>query len=253
MEPIDITTHHQAVELNNMAVAEMRTAGQVMDAIVKLKTALAITKRCWSSSNDEHSSRRQRQNSTNVTCLDDFVAASTPEDLMDCDDVESSSSSPFYLCRQAIHVPTDAIGDDYISRQRLSAVIVFNLGLAHHLASELNVVDGGSTKLENDQQQITCGWIMKAAKLYELAWQLIQNQAGHQSPLFMMMVVNNMGVAYQALGEVEHAQKSFQHLLSTMLFLIDCGHGKLFLKNFHDGFFRNVSPLFLQRTNAGAA
>ena len=241
-------SHHPAIELNNIAVAKMDN-GNNSDAITNLKKALAIAKRCWSNTPDHELVVVEGENDFNKaqrkTSLDDFVSSSRPGRN---DNTEEETSSSSFLYRQAIHLSPEAIGRDNRSRQQLSAVIVFNLALAHHLIAETD-----------ETQQYNC-FTMRAAKLYELSWQLVQREVGYNSPLFMMVIVNNLGVAYQSLGEVENAQRSFEHLLSTMLFLMDCGHHhKIFAKatknhsNLQEGFFRNVSPLFLHQSTAAAA
>ena len=243
-------SHHPAIELNNIAVAEMDN-GNNLDAITNLKKALAIAKRCWSNTPDHElvvvvGDENDCNKAKRKTSLDDFVSSSRSGSATAFDEDTNNRSS--FLYRQAIHLEPDAIGRDNRSRQQLSAVIVFNLALAHHLIAETD-----------ETQQYNC-FTMRAAKLYELSWQLVQREVGYNSPLFMMVIVNNLGVAYQSLGEVENAQRSFEHLLSTMLFLMDCGHHhKIFAKatknhsNLQEGFFRNVSPLFLHQSTAAAA
>jgi hypothetical protein len=49
-------------------------------------------------------------------------------------------------------------------------------------------------------------------------------------------------------GEI--ANKCFEHLLSTMMFLIDCGEGDVCEL---DGFLRNVSNLISEQCSAAAA
>jgi hypothetical protein len=55
-------------------------------------------------------------------------------------------------------------------------------------------------------------------------------------------LINNLAVIYQQLDEKETARKFFQQLLSTLMFLVDCGEMQA---SQFDGFLINANPSVL--------
>jgi hypothetical protein len=119
----------------------------------------------------------------------------------------------------------------------ISVIIIFNLALAHHLLA-----------MNNKECRAAIG---KAIQLYEYAFELQRDNQGGSDALFTLTVLNNLGLAYESLGDEVIAGRFFDRLLSTAMFLIDCGEGQV-LSQF-DGFFRNVSHLVFQSGVAAAA
>ena len=100
------------------------------------------------------------------------------------------------------------------------------------------------------QQQLCRRRLQKALQLYELAHQL-QLEEGICSPRATLIVANNVGEIHRAVGNhVKHA-KCLQHLLSTMMYMIDCRIPASSIEL--EGFFRNTSQLILHNNCAGAA
>ena len=139
----------------------------------------------------------------------------------------------------------------------LSLMIIFNLALAYHL-SALQKIDSmasaGSSVMHSSIRKRRD--LSKAMQLYELAYQL-QLEDDHQIGSrmnclrFTMMISNNLGQIHYAMKNHAKHAVCMQHLLSTMMYLVDCqvpvDAAEL------DGFFRNTSKLILQDKCAGAA
>jgi hypothetical protein len=136
------------------------------------------------------------------------------------DNSGDSQEQKTFMHRCAIHI--DDTAEDttcsYESRAVVSAVLIFNLALAYQLAA-------AKTTTGNDR------YLKKAAKLYGLA--------------------NRMGLVYQDLRDIVAAQKCFEHLLSTLMFLVDCGETDVVPDM--DGFFLNTSHLVVTQASAAAA
>ena len=202
----------------------------------------------------------------------------------DIDTVDSQTKQDsHYMYRQPVSIPTNAVeesfaatsGDNDVhigsstSGKVVSATIIFNLALAHHLASQ----EHQPSDPEKAKTQL-----QKAVKLYELAHKLQDDVAvvsGSISQLFMLTTINNMAIAYHALEELETSQRLIQHLLSTMMYIIDvtstwssssttmmmnssiinndADPSFLFVKSVYEGMFRNITPLLCGDYAAAAA
>mmetsp|Transcript_27159 Transcript_27159/g.76384 ORF Transcript_27159/g.76384 Transcript_27159/m.76384 type:complete len:328 (-) Transcript_27159:152-1135(-) len=101
----------------------------------------------------------------------------------------------------------------------LAIVSIFNLALSHHIHAMGMAKEGG---LREQSMEV----FEKARRLYELAFQLYTDDSDEGAAvegglLFLLATVNNLGMIHQQLGRPEPAHKCFQHVLSTMVFLID--------------------------------
>jgi tetratricopeptide (TPR) repeat protein len=156
------------------------------------------------------------------------------------DNSGDSQEQKTFMYRCAIHID-DAAEDttySYESRAVVSAVLIFNLALAYQL-------EAAKTTTGNDR------YLKKAAKLYELAYRMPREEQLESSTLFSMTCINNMGLVYQDLRDIVAARKCFEHLLSTLMFLVDCGETDVVPDM--DGFFMNTSHLVVAQASAAAA
>jgi hypothetical protein len=118
----------------------------------------------------------------------------------------------------------------------LSLVIILNLAMAHHLCG---------IKHDYSRHQL-----QKALQLYELAHQ-VQLQEEIYSPRATMIIANNVGEIHRAVQNHNKHVLCLQHLLSTMMYMIDC---RIPVRSAElEGFFRNTSQLILHNNCASAA
>jgi hypothetical protein len=113
----------------------------------------------------------------------------------------------------------------------LSMIILLNLAIAHHMSAVQN---------QNCRQKL-----QQALQLYEIAHRLqLEEEIG--SPRVTMIISNNVGEIHRSVSNHDKHQLCLQHLLSTMMFMIDShvaiGSGEL------EGFFRNTSQLISRNT-----
>jgi tetratricopeptide (TPR) repeat protein len=212
------------MELNNSAVS-LISVGKYEEAVATLAKALHSSKKGMADAEDDANEPLR------MACLDQCMAHSPKiNDVSDSDDSEKK----VYIYRQAICIPQDT-SCCYDSAVLSSVIIIFNLALAYQLAA------GDSDKPSR--------YLRKAAKLYELAYNL-HNEENFESATFIMACINNLGLIHEELQDTITAQKCFQHVLSTLMFLVDCGgtNGSQL-----EGFFRNTSHLICQKTTAAAA
>jgi tetratricopeptide (TPR) repeat protein len=122
----------------------------------------------------------------------------------------------------------------YQASVTVSSVIIFNVALAHHLSA-----------LATSDKKRQSKKLRKATTLYEMAYDLQgRNAQLKNNVMFTMAAMNNLGVIYLQLEDCETSSKCFQCLLSTVMFLVDCGAAKVCCdEDDLDGFLRNVTNL----------
>jgi tetratricopeptide (TPR) repeat protein len=211
------------IELNN-AAASLISAGNFDKAISALGKALHSSRQIMVDANDR---------STPLDLSLDQCMAQSP--IADDESNEENETMKGFIYRRPIHMGTGIPPLCYESGVLASIIIIFNLALAYQLAAE------DSNKRER--------YLMKAARLYELAHNF-HSEEDFESSTFVLASVNNLGLIYQEFDDKITAQTCFQHLLSTLMLIVDCGQtdgSKL------GGFFRNTSHLFCLQTTAAAA
>ena len=118
----------------------------------------------------------------------------------------------------------------------LSAMLIFNLALAHHQYGAKN-----SKKA-----------LLKALKLYEcaLAYAVAEDAYWAPQAYFILTCINNLALVHRSLGELKLSDCCFQRVLSMLMFLVvttcDCDFNM-------DGFFRNVTYLMFSNGQSPSA
>ena len=119
----------------------------------------------------------------------------------------------------------------------LSLITMFNLAICHH-----------RNAIENNMDKM---YLRKALQLYELAYS-IQVQGGIDMTLTpTMIIMSNVGHIHKILGNDDNAKQCFQHLLSTLMFLIEAGERDRVWE--FDGFFNNIMQTIYAHSPAAAA
>lgn len=209
----------QAIELSNSAVVLVDN-GNYEVSIKRFSHALKAYKQIM------------------VDTVDDGISISTSLDqcMTQGPKASNSTSDDVFIYRKAIHIPSD-IECTYQSSVMVSSMIIFNLAVAHHLFAN-----------GNDKARAS---LLKAAKLYELGFNMQREENFGNNIIFTMATANNMGLIYRHLGDEQTANMCFKHLLSTVMFLVDCGDSQLCEL---DGFLRNASCVSgTESTSAAAA
>jgi hypothetical protein len=120
---------------------------------------------------------------------------------------------------------------------KLSMVAMYNLALAFHLSAlELASV----TRL------------VRAQKLYEFAFHMHLEESCDVTLLYSLALMNNLGLIYRLLGDEGRSGQCFQHLLATMMFLLESEEAQKIQQ--WDGLMSNVLGLiFTEQAVAAAA
>jgi len=131
--------------------------------------------------------------------------------------------------------------------EELSYVAIYNLALSHHLKS---------VELASDptKQYVRRLYLHKALSLYEHSHQILMKQTINVGVpvIHSMALVSNLSQIHHALGDHSKAEMCMQYLLSTMMYVIDCGKVDS-LGNSMDGFFNMILPLISGDLPAPAA
>ena len=226
--------HNTSIELNNRAATLIQNNSYVA-AISSLTTALQWTQQRFESFDTVNP---PMQGLSLNECM-----TSAHSDEMTTPDANRQTSKQMY--QRPIHVPKCwRQSESHESNLIISAVIMFNLGLSHHLEA---------VETQRKCKTSITSLLSKAAKLYELAYNMQRDEnIPCSSVLFSMAIINNLGVVYLALGHEDMAQECFEHLLSSLMYVVDCGEGQVVSKLGGDLFFRTTLHL-VTRSGVSAA
>jgi tetratricopeptide (TPR) repeat protein len=150
---------------------------------------------------------------------------------------EVPSDDPFTF-RAPIFIPSHATDrTSFAYFLKTSFILLYNIALTHHLSA-----------LSGDD---TLKRLRKALSLYELAYTIQMTADIQLTALQTMAIVNNLGQIHTLLEDEEKSWQCFSHLLSSILFLIDCGDRHSVEQM--DGFIANVMYLILKGSAPAAA
>lgn len=154
--------------------------------------------------------------------------------VTDCE--EMAETDDRFIFRRPIFAPNNFRNDFHTPGVTLSLIIILNLAMAHHMSA-----------IEHNHCRQR---LQKALQLYELAHQL-QLEEEVCSPRATMIVANNVGEIHRAVQNYNKHTMCLQHLLSTMMYMIDCRVPVSSVEL--EGFFKNTSQLILHNNCASAA
>jgi len=209
-----------------------------------LKTAVAVKSRSLRSTRS--STRSSRILSPNSDCSS---SCSTSNDKP-----TTKASVPQHHLQVSIYRdPIMVKGDHFVAPldihvcEELSYVAIYNLALAHHLKSVELATDPS-------KQSLRRVYLHKALSLYEHSHQILMKQTINVGVpvIHSMALVSNLCQIHHVLGDHGKAEMCMQYLLSTIMYVIDCGKVDT-LGNSMDGFFNMILPLISGDVPAPAA
>jgi tetratricopeptide (TPR) repeat protein len=227
---------HKSLELNNEG-ARLICKGEYTRAVSTFLEAMSTVKQMLA---DDNSICRSRDEDTEMDSTCEYCS-----EIVSCMDAESSSSpeeaasyedesSHCFVFRKPLvmSLHADECGDRTVAK--LSAIMMFNLALSHHLSALKH--HKNATKLHT------------ALLLYENAYLLLQNEQVEICVLYNLALSNNLGQVLKAMKHQPEARQCFEQLLSILLLVTEyCDdEEKARLK----GFFRSALPCMLGDTEA---
>lgn len=159
-----------------------------------------------------------------------------------------------YVYKQPIRIPeTNFHMGEAQFQTKSSAVILFNLALAHHLRG-----------MEDDSglPLVSSKILSKALIMYELCNQVLAQDGIQADILFDMSLANNIGQLHTVLKSTLKARLCFEHLLATIMFHLVIYGGKQEFgddslttagDDVLDGFLENASQLLILSSKTAAA
>jgi tetratricopeptide (TPR) repeat protein len=120
---------------------------------------------------------------------------------------------------------------DYL--MRLTSVIVFNLGIAHHLRS-----------LHDSHASISD--LARALSLYELSYKIQVKERVQLKAIYRMAILNNIGQVYASNGNKAKANECFRCLLKHVLLYSERSQNEHANPEQLGGFFENTMSVILR-------
>lgn len=152
---------------------------------------------------------------------------------------EANTSGNLFLFQKALVVEYDTSSIvPFNALVKLSSISLYNLALSYHL---------GALEMKTSRKMFR-----KALTFYELAHSIQAPEELDLGVLLTLAIVNNIGQIHSVLNNKAKADQCFQHLLSTIMYVTDCGEGEAVPQ--FDGFFSNVmNSVLKQEPTAPAA
>lgn len=229
----------QIANLNSQGI-EMLECGQYKQAAQFFSSGLSVVKQaiaCLDSEDDEN-----MESSDVARPISCFHKAQETKLMMSNNKYEDqiADDKPFVF-KCPISITDSAIEEEasYGYLIELSFMQLYNLALCHHL-SALSSSDTASEKK-----------LQKALSLYELAYTITMTEDIQPTVLQTIAIVNNLGHIHSALGHTDCSQQCFENLLSTIMFIKDCGEENSVEQM--DGFLSNVMNLMNNGCTLAAA
>lgn len=122
-------------------------------------------------------------------------------------------------------------------RSTLLLITMFNLAICNHRDAIIRNMD--RIKLR------------KALQLYELAYAIQMQESIDMTLTPTMIIMSNVGHIHKIMGNNDNAMQCFQHLLSTLMFLVEAGERDMVWE--FDGFFENILLTVFAHSPAAAA
>lgn len=133
-----------------------------------------------------------------------------------------------FVFRDPIEIPLTALKSQPTQRfySKLTMVVMYNLALSFHLSA---------------LESASVSRLLRAKKLYEFAFQMHLEETCDMTLLYSLALMNNLGLIYHILGDEDISSQCFQHMLATLMLLLDCGEAHTIQR--WDGFMSNVMDL----------
>ena len=164
-----------------------------------------------------------RHDSASSAMSDFFEAAPSDCPSRDINNDDKLSSNSGFIYRKPIHIPSYHAYDAEFrhSEVLLSSVVIFNLALTHHRCAMMEQQQQTEDSVASRRR---LSILKKAAKLYQLAIQLQEEHAAMDGPewyskLFFLSCINNLGNTLRLLGDIAASEKTYQHLLTMLMYL----------------------------------
>jgi tetratricopeptide (TPR) repeat protein len=230
------------IHFNDMGISYYK-AGQIELAIYAFTEALSQTRKIMSESSKPEAPMNSHYSSEEPV-VQEKVSDFCDDSSMEIGDDEwmvqatTSCDTAIFVFGRVCEISHDE-SDHSLTLAQCGLRYMFNLALSHH---RLGVEEQSQPHLD------------KASRVYGLAYSLLTTEEGGGCPVMLAAIVNNLGHVHLLEGNMDKAQRCFEHLLMALMF-VTVGSSIRLSDELHEGFFSNVMNMVLadQRKLAPAA
>jgi tetratricopeptide (TPR) repeat protein len=226
----------ESLALNNVG-ARMICEGEYDGAISTFSKAMGILKELLAVENC--STLQDAGKGSDAACCDpssmgemvSFIGAESLTSRVgeDMSDQHEDDESSHFVFRKPIIMALDSEKCGCTTLSKLSAVMIFNFALSHHLSGIKHTANVSHLQI--------------ALRLYENAYLLQQNEQADICVLYNLALSNNLGHVLNATKHTTKARECFEQLLCSLLFVLQyCDDDE---KRNIRCFFRSASPCIL--------
>jgi hypothetical protein len=190
-----------AAQLINLGVAHYEFEN-FDEAIIAFSEALTISKKVLELVGEED---------TVENMFADDSAATPFQPQFGRSEMELSGNSDLFIFLNPIMVTTRLPRTKLY--KTLTLITMFNLAICHH-----------RNAIKNNMNEVS---LRIALQLYELAYAIQMHNVIDMTLTPTMIIMSNVGQIHKILGNDVCAQQCFQHLLSTLMFLVDVFLGNI--------------------------
>lgn len=225
----------ETMRLNNEGV-QLLQAGSYNEAVKIFSHVLATVKTLLNEENREQTWTMDEDEAMETAPFCHFKGSKCHMNF----DEEVNTTGELFLFQKALVVDYDnssAALVHFNSLVKLSSISLYNLALSYHL---------GALEMKTSRKMFR-----KALTFYELAHSIQTPEELDLGVLLTLAIVNNIGHIHSVLNNKAKANQCFQHLLSTIMYVTDCGEGESV--PMFDGFFSNVMGTVLKQEPSAPA
>ena len=236
------------LEMNNHAVLNMLRDRNYELAMKSLTKTLTLIKHHMNSTGGIRSdvtNEEKTRDSPSWHSGDPCVFVTEPSSYGDiADDQRIGCSSSMFEAPILLSTTQHPRNQDAETWELLSYVVLYNMALTCHLKG---MEEQGNPSIRNR-------FLLSSATLYKQARTILESRSGFEvSILHELAISSNLGHIYLTLGDEDEAKLYFEHLLSVILCVVDCGGDDTIADTTLDGFFYNITPLILSSCQSAAA
>jgi hypothetical protein len=198
--------------------------------------------------------KRKRSHSNSFSLPSQYSAAMTAAAAAAASDIDGvdSDGPGYFVFQDPIEIPLDVIPRRSAPSKKLITkfvvVTMYNLALAVHLSAEAEAencdMSSDDDDYDDDRDERRLVELARAQRLYELAFQMHLEESCDVTLLYSLALMNNLGLIYRIMGDVDRSQRCFQNQLSTMMYLLEAQEART-IKQW-DGLFSNVMNFVLK-------
>jgi tetratricopeptide (TPR) repeat protein len=231
------------IHFNDMGISYYK-AGKMDLAIYAFTDALSQTRKIIAETSSKPDAPLNSHYSTEGPDVQEKVSDFCDDSSMEIGDdawmiqTTTSCDTAIFVFGEICEISHDG-SDHSLTLAQCGLRCMFNLALSHH---RVGVEEQSQPHLD------------KALRVYGLAYSLLTTEEGGGCPVMLAAIVNNLGHVHLLEGNMDKAQRCYEHLLMALMF-VTVGSSIRLSDELHEGFFSNVMNMVLtdQRKLAPAA